>query len=101
MKAYLTGDEEIREKLECPLSHGLEMSTSRNLNGHGYEALEGQIEALKTFMKGGVREFIDLHGNLNSRFTDMIFNIMKEFESLEKEWKLPRRMGRRLQEGNP
>ena len=36
-------------------------------------------------MKGGVREFIDLHGNLNSRFTDMIFNIMKEFESLEKD----------------
>ena len=27
MKAYLTGDDEIREKLECPLIHGLEMST--------------------------------------------------------------------------
>ena len=85
MKAYLTGDEKIREKLECPLFHGLEMCTSRNLKGHGYEALEGQIEALKIFMKGGVREFIDLHGDLNSRFTDMIFNIMKEFESLEKD----------------
>ena len=85
MKAYLTGDEEIREKLECPLSHGLEMSTSRSLNGHGYEALQGKIEALNIFMKGGLREFIDLYGEMNSKFTDMILKIKKEFESFEED----------------
>lgn len=85
MKTYLAGDDEIREKLECPIFHGLEMSTSRNLNGHGYEALQGKIEALNIFMKGGLREFIDLYGEMNSKFTDMILKIKKEFESFEED----------------
>ena len=85
MKAYLAGDGEIREKLESPIFYGLEMCTSRKLKGHGYEALEGAIEALNIFMKGDLREFIDLHGDMNSKFTAMINNIMNEFEAMEDE----------------
>ena len=85
MKAYLTGDSKLRQNIETPLIQGLEMSCSRNLTGHGYDSLQGQIEALNIFMKGGLREFIDLHPELNSKFTEMILNIIDEFETLEAE----------------
>ncbi len=85
MKAYLTGDSELRQKIETPLIHGLERCCCRNLTGHGYESLQGQIDALNFFMKGGLREFIDLHPDLNSKFTEMILNIMIEFDAREEQ----------------
>ena len=85
MKAYLTGDSALKEKVEYSLIDGLEMCSMRNLTGHGYEALQGQIEALNIFMKGGLREFIDLHPDLNSKFTEMILNIMVEFDAREEQ----------------
>ena len=78
MKAYLTGDSKLKEKIETPLIRGSERCCCRNLRGHGYEALEGQIEALNIFMKGGLREFIDLYPELNSKFTAMILNIIEK-----------------------
>ena len=81
MKAYLTGDSELIEMIETPLIQGLEICCMRNLTGHGYESLQGQIDALNFFMKGGLREFIDLHPELNSKFTEMILNIMIEFDA--------------------
>ena len=85
MKAYLTGDSKLKEKIETPLIHGLERCCCRNLTGHGYESLQGQIDALNIFMKGGLREFIDLHPDLNSKFTEMILNIMVEFDAREEQ----------------
>ena len=86
MKAYLTGDSALKEKVETSLVQGLEMCCMRSLYGHGYDSLQGQIEALKIFMKGGLREFMDLHSESNTLlFTDMIFNIINEFERLEME----------------
>lgn len=85
MKAYLTGDSTLTEKIEEPLTQGLEKCCMRGLHGHGYEALQGQIDALNIFMKGGLREFIDLYGELNSRFTEMILNIMVEFDAREEQ----------------
>ena len=83
MKAYLTGDSELTQKIETPLIQGLERCCMRGLCGHGYDALQGQIEALNIFMKGGLREFIDLYGELNPEFTDMILNIISQFKALE------------------
>ncbi len=85
MKAYLTGDSKLKQKIKTPLIHGLERCCCRNLTGHGYGALQGQIEALNIFMKGGLREFIDLHPDLNSKFTEMILNIMVEFDAREEQ----------------
>ena len=61
MKTYLTTDSKLTQKIETPLRKGLRHSCRRNLKGHGYEALKGQIEALNIFMEAGLREFIDLH----------------------------------------
>lgn len=85
MKAYLTGDSELCEKVETPLVQGLGKCCMRNLTGHGYDALQGQIDALNIFMKGGLREFIDLHPELNSKFTEMILNIIVEFDAREEQ----------------
>ena len=86
MKAYLTGDSALREKVETPLVQGLEMCTMRNLSGHGYESLQGKIEALKIFMKGGLREYMDLHSESDPLlFTEMILNIMVEFDAREEQ----------------
>ena len=85
MKAYLTGDSTLTKKVEEPLIRGLERCCMRGLSGHGYNALQGQIKALNIFMKGGLREFIDLHGELNSKFTEMILNIMVEFDAREEQ----------------
>ena len=52
MKAYLSDPESFTEKETLALSDGLKMSTARNLRGHGYEGLKGQIEAVNIFMKG-------------------------------------------------
>ena len=54
MKAYLTDPESFTIKEISALSSGLKMSTARNLRGHGYEGLKGQIEALNIFMKAGL-----------------------------------------------
>ena len=45
MKAYLTGDSTLTERLEEPLIQGLERCCMRGLRGHGYDALKGQIDA--------------------------------------------------------
>lgn len=82
MKVYLT-DSTLKEKVEQSLIKGLENSTLRNLTGHGYDGFKGQIEALNIFIDGGLREFIDLHGDLNPKFTEMILNIQYQFKALE------------------
>ncbi len=85
MKAYLIGDLKLSKKIEKALIKGLTMSCLRNLRGHGYEWLKGQIEALDIFMEAGLREFIDLHGDLNPNFTKMILDIQSQFIEQEKQ----------------
>ena len=85
MKAYLIGDSKLSKKIEKALIKGLTMSSLRNLRGHGYEGLQGQIEALNIFMEAGLREFIDLHEDLNQKFTNMILNIQFQFSEQEKQ----------------
>lgn len=87
MKAYLTGNSALAGKVEKQLIQALEMSCARNLAGHGYDAFKGQIEALNIFIKGGLREFMDLYPDLNFKFTEMILNIKNQFETLEREEK--------------
>ncbi|WP_048812410.1 gamma-glutamylcyclotransferase family protein [Methanobrevibacter ruminantium] len=84
MKSYLIGDSKLSKKIDRPLRRGLKACCMRNLMGHGYEALEGQIEALNIFMKAGLREFIDLYPDMSRKFSKMISNICgSNFEMLE------------------
>ena len=87
MKAYLTDPEAFTIKEKSALSNGLKISCAKNLKGHGYDALKGQIEALNIFMKAGLNEFIDLHPDICPEFSEMISNISLQFQKLESEAK--------------
>ena len=83
MKAYLTDSDSFTSKEESALFKGLEMSCVRNLRGHGYEALKGQIETLEIFMDAGLNEFMDLYPDFCLKFSEMIYNIISKFEEME------------------
>ena len=85
IKAYLTDSSAFTQKEKSALANGLKASCARNLRGHGYEALKGQIEALNIFIKAGLREFIDLYPDLCPEFTEMIEKIISTFQNKESE----------------
>ena len=87
MKAYLSEPEAFTEKEITALSDGLKMSTARNLRGHGYEGLKGQIEAVNIFMKAGLNEFMDIHHGLCPEFSEMIDKIVSAFADMEAQSK--------------
>ncbi|SDA45131.1 gamma-glutamylcyclotransferase family protein [Methanobrevibacter millerae] len=87
MKTYLTDSSRFNTKEKSALSKGLKMSCCRNLSGHGYGGFKGQIEALNIFMKGGVREFIDLFPDFCPKFSEMIRRIISSFRDMESQGK--------------
>lgn len=82
MKAYLTRKKKLALKIEKQLIQGLKIS-SRNLTETN--TLNEQIKALNIFIKGGLREFMDLYPDLNSEFSEMILNLQNQFEKSEDE----------------
>ena len=87
MKAYMSDPKSFTEKETLALSNGLKISTSRNLRGHGYEGLKGQIEAVNIFMKAGLNEFMYLHHGLCPEFSEMIDKIVSAFADMEAQGK--------------
>ena len=83
MKAYLTDPSSFTSKEESALLEGLKMSSRKNLRGHGYDAFKGQIEALEIFMIAGLREFLDIHKDFCTEFSEMISKIITKFDDME------------------
>ena len=80
MKAYMTDSSAFGKNEKSALTAGLKMSCVKNLFGHGFEGLKGQIEALNIFMKAGIKEFIDLYPDLSPEFTEMIEKIISGYK---------------------
>ena len=87
MKAYMTNSQAFTSQEESALFYGLKVSCARNLSGHGYEGLIGQIDALNVFMKAGLKEFMDLHQEFCPEFSEMIEKIISEFNDMESQGK--------------
>lgn len=85
MKTLLKDDSKVSSREKSALQNGLKISCSRNLTGHGYDSLSGQIEALKIFMKGGIREFMDLYHDFCPEFSEMIKRIISNFRNMESQ----------------
>lgn len=98
MKAYMTDSDSFTMKEKSALAHGLKKSCGKKLRGHGYEAFKGQIEALKIFMKAGVKEFIDLYPDICPEFSEMISEIIAKFKKLEEEEKFTGQWGESYEE---
>ncbi|WP_458403772.1 gamma-glutamylcyclotransferase family protein [Methanobrevibacter sp.] len=88
MKAYLADTSGFGLKHKAGLLNGLKMSCTKNLWGHGFEGLKGQIKALNIFMKAGLKEFIDIHPGFCPEFTHMIANIASKYQKMENEGKV-------------
>lgn len=87
MKAFMTDCDAFALKERSALMNGLRMCCARSFRGHGYDALKGQIETLKLFMKAGLNEFIDLHADICPEFGGMINKIAMEFKDMEAQGK--------------
>ena len=87
MKAYLTDPNSFSTKEKFGLLNGLKKSTGKNLWGHGFEGLKGQIEALNIFFKAGLNEFIDFYPDFCPEFTQMIEKIVGKYQKMELEEK--------------
>ena len=85
MKACMSDSEAFTINDNSALSKGLEMSCARKLRGHGFEAFKGQIDALKIFMKAGLREFLDLYSDICPEFSEMIERIVSDFKNMKSE----------------
>ncbi len=83
MKAYIGARRIFGPKEMDALRSGLEACCARSLRGHGFEALKGQIEALKIFFDAGLREFIELYPGACPDFSVMILKITEEFKDME------------------
>lgn len=99
MKVYLDNCQSFTSKEKSAFKKGLKMSSSKNLLGSGYEALQGQIDALNIFMKAGLREFLDLHSNFCPEFSEMILKINSQFKKMESEGKFIGPWGESYEDG--
>ena len=78
MKAFLTARNLIAGLGRTGLHSALRTCCHREFRGHGYEAFDGQLQALAIFMKGGVREFLSCYEELCPEFTEMFRKIAAE-----------------------
>lgn len=85
MKAFMSDQSAFTLREKSALSNGLKASCARNLRGHGFDGLKGQIESLNLFMKAGLGEFIDLYPDLCPEFTEMIEEIISKFQEMESQ----------------
>lgn len=84
MKTLLSNKYSDNNKLITALSAALNVSSNRNLAGHGYERVEGQIDALSIFSKGDVVEFCNTYEDVSIIFSKMIKDIVLSFHTMLK-----------------
>ncbi len=77
MKEYLNGERRYASRLE----KALKASQKRGLSGHGYDAEEGCISAMKIFTKGGLREFLESEVEICPEFHNIVQNILHQYNS--------------------
>ena len=79
MRAYLRDRNFLRGKEKEILVPALKMCCARGLNGHGFDDLRGQIEAMRLFIRAGVQEFVQKYPAMHTRFTMMINSIVDRY----------------------
>ncbi|MBS3872179.1 MAG: gamma-glutamylcyclotransferase [Firmicutes bacterium] len=77
MKAYVAGERQHVSALE----RALKACLRGNLQGHGYEAEAGRIMALRTLIKGGLRQFLETERLVCPEFHDLVHNILHRYKA--------------------
>jgi hypothetical protein len=77
MKEYLSG-----KRYRAPaLARALAASLACGLVGHGYEAEQGRIAALRVFIKGGLRQFLEAEWELYPEFHNKVHKILHDYRT--------------------
>jgi gamma-glutamylcyclotransferase (GGCT)/AIG2-like uncharacterized protein YtfP len=82
MKYYLQQQDsgaEARPEIVTALLQALRASCHRQLRGHGYEAVQGQIQALDIFISAGLAAWLRQNFTLCPEFSNMIRKITDTF----------------------
>lgn len=89
MKAFLTDETLLGISGEEIMKDALKACCYVNLHGDRYDEGRGQMENLQMFMQAGVREFLQYHGGLCSKFSRMMESIIQEYRKKEAEGNYP------------
>lgn len=73
LKDLFTKDEELEEGFKGILL----ASTGRNMTGHGYEELDGLVDALEIFLEAPLKAFLDKYGSQYPEFTKCVQKAIK------------------------
>ena len=65
------------EDVKNKLIKALLGSTARNFSGHGYESIDGKVDAMKIFIAAGTGTFISMHPYFCQEFTDLFYKTME------------------------
>ncbi|MGI6150157.1 MAG: gamma-glutamylcyclotransferase family protein [Limnochordia bacterium] len=82
MRAYLAPEPQLpREQIADALVRALRLSCKRRLAGHGYEAEEGTLFALRVFKLGGLRDFLEKDPAICPEFQAVVWSLIDEREA--------------------
>lgn len=76
---------EMNKAEKSSLSKGLEFAMGRNLMGHGYDSMIGQLKALEIYKNAGMYEFFMNHVDVFENFRIMIANIIEGYKKCVEE----------------
>jgi gamma-glutamylcyclotransferase (GGCT)/AIG2-like uncharacterized protein YtfP len=69
---YRKSDDAIIKGFDDTLKKALFACTGRKLKGHGYDLIEGLLDAFDILLKGSVMKFISIYPELSRDFTEVI-----------------------------
>lgn len=72
--------EEVPEIQEV-LPKAMLACTGRRFSGHGYDALDGQLDAMEVFLRAGVHHYLAAHPETCPEFTAMFREILADYET--------------------
>lgn len=79
MKAFLYDPNLLTGKEDIILRDAMKTCMARHLCGHGYNAINGQIDSLKIFINAGLKTFIDKYSYICPEFVDMVIEIAESY----------------------
>lgn len=78
LKDLFTNDNELEQGFKQILL----ACTARNMTGHGYEELDGLVDALEIFLTVTIKAFLTKHGSEHPEFTKCVQNAIKGLYAL-------------------
>ncbi|NLE70422.1 MAG: gamma-glutamylcyclotransferase [Clostridiales bacterium] len=73
------GEEQPSDKVLNALGRGLDFCCGRGLQGHGFEAAEGEERAMGWFLRCGLEQFLQAHPGLSPAFTELAGGLLSRW----------------------